>query len=594
MSNISNYIQELRFFIRGYEKIALILVILAIIIGIVESFSLALLYPMISVGFQISSSSGVQNILYEQVGSMIPMGSPFVSFGVAFILLTLFSLFIQLIYWRLAYIFRKDVIVTLKKDLFEKISTNDYQFFIDNKQGDLINLFNSSPVWINETFDRIISLCADLITSFTIIVMLFILSPSGLLFVMIGGGIFYIILHKIGQRISEQLGHLQIDSGQNENKIINEYVSGVKAIIASNSIQYWTEQYKKSIHIFWDKYAEYMFIQRIPIVAINGLFYIAIGITVLILYIYFSNDFIAIIPLLGTFAAATLKILPKFTNMGDYLLMIKTWSPHMDAVYQVLNDKNYDNIINGVKDFQELNSDIVFDNISFGYNHHRIFSNVDLVIKKGAVTALVGPSGSGKSTITALLLRLYDPIKGRITINNNDIKEFDIGSFRKKIGYVSQDPFIYNASIRDNITFGEHYSDTEIINAATLAYADEFITRLPDKYDTIVGDQGVKISGGEKQRLVIARAMIRHPDVLILDEATSALDTTSEIIVQEAIDNVAKECTTLVIAHRLSTIIRADNIYVLKSGVVVESGNHETLMEKRGEYYQLYMTKERM
>ena len=160
------------------------------------------------------------------------------------------------------------------------------------------------------------------------------------------------------------------------------------------------------------------------------------------------------------------------------------------------------------------------------------------------------------------------------------------------VGYVSQDPFVYNASIRENILFGGEFSDTEIIEAAKLAYAHEFIIELSSGYDTLVGDQGVTLSGGEKQRIVIARAMIRRPEFLILDEATSALDNISEAAVQKAIDQVAKECTTLVIAHRLTTIRNADKIAVIEKGRIVEEGGHGELLEKKGKYWEMSTTKE--
>jgi ABC-type multidrug transport system fused ATPase/permease subunit len=204
------------------------------------------------------------------------------------------------------------------------------------------------------------------------------------------------------------------------------------------------------------------------------------------------------------------------------------------------------------------------------------------------MTAIVGASGSGKSTIVDLLLRLYDVDEGGMYIDNKNIKDYDITTILEKSGFVSQETFIYNASIRDNVAFGNEYNEHEIVEAAELADADAFVQQFPEKYDTLVGDRGVKLSGGQKQRIAIARAMIRHPEILILDEATSSLDNVSENIVQRAIDKVSKKCTTVIIAHRLSTIQNADIIYVLDQGKIVEWGTHDQLMEQKGVYWHLY------
>ena len=187
-----------------------------------------------------------------------------------------------------------------------------------------------------------------------------------------------------------------------------------------------------------------------------------------------------------------------------------------------------------------------------------------------------------------LLLRLFDVQQGGLFIDEVNIKDYNIFSFLKKVGCVSQESFIYNASIKENIAFGGEYTDEEIIAAASLSNADEFIQKLPDGYDTIVGDRGLRLSGGEQQRLAIARAMVRKPEILILEEATSSLDNISEGMVQKAINNVSKNCTTFIIAHRLSTIQNADMIYVLDNGKIVESGTHGELLKKKGKYWELY------
>jgi ATP-binding cassette, subfamily B, bacterial len=588
MVTIRRYVKELQYFIRGYEYYAIFLLLLAIFIGLIDAFSIALFYPMLSEGFQIQTSTLPLSGIYTYVDSLIPIGSPFVHLGLLFIALTGFSLLLQLIYWKIAFIFKRHIVVNAKKEIFSKIEQNDYRFFVDSKQGDLINLFNQNPIYIEATYDRVISLCADFFASFVVVCMLFIISPIGMILVIFGGIIFYVVMHIIGVNVSEKMGLLQIASGQSENKVINEFINGVKAIFSHNATEHWKREYNSALNTYWDKYAEYMFIQRIPIIALNSLFYISIGVVVLFVYIYYSENFISVIPVLGTFAAGTMKVLPKFMNMGDYKLQLKIYLPHVDIVYTSLHDTTYTKVKNGSLQYSGLESEIRFQDVSFKYNFQQVLKGINFSIKKGYVTALIGPSGSGKSTIVNLLLRLYDVSEGVIEINGKNIKDYNILDFRNHIGYVSQDPFVFHASIRDNIFFGENFQEHELIRAAKLAHIHDFIGTLPQGYDTIIGDLGLTLSGGEKQRIVIARAMIRQPDLLILDEATSALDNESESIVQKAIDEIAEECTTLVIAHRLTTIQKANVIYVLEKGKIVESGNHEYLLSQKGRYWDLW------
>ena len=267
---------------------------------------------------------------------------------------------------------------------------------------------------------------------------------------------------------------------------------------------------------------------------------------------------------------------------------METW-PNLETIYQFLNDSRYHRIKDGFRTFDILTSDIVFDRVSFSYyQDQNLIEGINLTLRRKKITALVGHSGSGKSTLVSLLLRYYDVSGGRILINGYDLHEYNRKTLLQKVGYVSQDTFIYNATIRENISFGGDYSKDEIIEAAKKANIHAFIASLPEGYESIVGDQGIKLSGGEKQRIAIARALVRRPEILVLDEATSNLDNESESIVQDSINHVSKNITTFIIAHRLSTIRKADTIYVMSKGKILESGNHDELMARKGCYYELY------
>ncbi|MDX9732362.1 MAG: ATP-binding cassette domain-containing protein, partial [Bdellovibrionales bacterium] len=233
---------------------------------------------------------------------------------------------------------------------------------------------------------------------------------------------------------------------------------------------------------------------------------------------------------------------------------------------------------------------IDFKNVSFSYSPDRaILKNVSFTVPSGHTVALVGPSGSGKSTVSRLIFRFYDPVEGAVLIDGQDLRHVQQASVRKAIGIVPQDTVLFNDTIGYNISYGRpDASESEMKTAAKLAKIDQFIARLPQGYGALVGERGLKLSGGEKQRVAIARTILKNPAILVFDEATSALDTQTEQGIQQSLREVAKNRTALVIAHRLSTVVEADCIIVLKEGEVVERGRHEELLAMNGEYAKMW------
>ncbi|WP_448128295.1 SAV1866 family putative multidrug efflux ABC transporter [Staphylococcus aureus] len=263
----------------------------------------------------------------------------------------------------------------------------------------------------------------------------------------------------------------------------------------------------------------------------------------------------------------------------------------MDRVFQLI-DEDYD-IKNGVgaQPIEIKQGRIDIDHVSFQYNDNEapILKDINLSIKKGETVAFVGMSGGGKSTLINLIPRFYDVTSGQILIDGHNIKDFLTGSLRNQIGLVQQDNILFSDTVKENILLGRPTAtDEEVVEAAKMANAHDFIMNLPQGYDTEVGERGVKLSGGQKQRLSIARIFLNNPPILILDEATSALDLESESIIQEALDVLSKDRTTLIVAHRLSTITHADKIVVIENGHIVETGTHRELIAKQGAYEHLY------
>jgi subfamily B ATP-binding cassette protein MsbA len=242
------------------------------------------------------------------------------------------------------------------------------------------------------------------------------------------------------------------------------------------------------------------------------------------------------------------------------------------------------------KQVNMIKGQISFDNVYFNYIEDKIALNgLNLNIKRGEVTALVGPSGGGKSTIMNMILRFYDPKKGKITLDNHDLKDLTLKSLRSSMSVVNQEVMLFDDTVLENIRYGkEDATKEEIIEAAKMAEADEFIAELPKKYDTQIGQNGVVLSGGQRQRIAIARAILYNAPILLLDEATSALDPISENLIKNALNKLMKGRTTIVIAHRLSTIMHADKICVVMGGKIIEEGTHKELLKLKGEYANLY------
>ncbi|MEH1824900.1 MAG: ABC transporter ATP-binding protein [Nostoc sp.] len=320
------------------------------------------------------------------------------------------------------------------------------------------------------------------------------------------------------------------------------------------------------------------------------------GITAILLIVllsktFFANQVSSLSTVLLTYLLVLLRVLPLISQLNTIRSNFASTAASVDAANEFLSLHDKPFMGKGKLPYTKLKEGVSFNSLCFAYPGHEklVLKDVSLYLPHGTTLALVGGSGAGKSTLADLLPRFYDPIAGSISIDGIDLREFDLVSMRKRMGIVSQDTFLFNDSVRNNIAYGRaEATDDEILTAAKRANAYEFISKLPQEFETLIGDRGVMLSGGQRQRLAIARALLQNPEILILDEATSALDTVSERLVQAALDDLSRDRTTLVIAHRLSTVQKAHQIAVLDQGQVVEIGTHEELLQKGGYYSRLY------
>ncbi|NET58853.1 MAG: ABC transporter ATP-binding protein [Symploca sp. SIO2E6] len=486
----------------------------------------------------------------------------------------------------------KRLVNDIRKAGIKLILEVDLDYFVKIKTGELVNKVNQEVGRAANAIKIAIQLFVTLITILIFVGILITISWQ----LTVASTILLLLVTLINQyfvKRSMKFGQALSEKSRKYSTALLEILTGIRLI---KSVGNEADEYQR-INTFLDEreQAEY---QSQANFAILGPINEILGILALLAIVFFGKAFLfqdvspkALIAVLGIYLFVLNRLLPIVGRLNKQRSQFANASPSTAIAANFLRRDNKPFMDNGNKPYQKIEQGISIDNVSFIYPEHQdlVLSQINLWVPKGTTLALVGSSGAGKSTLADLFPRFYDPVEGKITIDGQDLKAYDLRSLRQAMGIVSQDTFLFNTSVRENIAYGrDNTTDEEIFEAAKRANAYEFILDLPQGFATEIGERGIMLSGGQRQRIAIARALLRNPDILILDEATSALDTVSERLVQQAIDELCRDRTTIVIAHRLSTIQKADQIAVMDKGQVVEVGTHEELLNKDGHYNRLY------
>jgi subfamily B ATP-binding cassette protein MsbA len=399
-----------------------------------------------------------------------------------------------------------------------------------------------------------------------------------------------LLVNHTNKRVRRVSGRVQKNMGDVTN-IASEVIDGYKVVRIFNGEAYETSKFNAATEMSRINDMKIAFSKAINVSGVQCIF--AVGIALIIfsaiqlatVLVVSAGSFLAII-------VAMLQLIKPMKTMTSLNATIQRGLAGAESVFSLLDLMCEPNI--GKKLQTRAKGNICFEQVSFAYRQGPlVLHDINVTINAGEMVAFVGPSGSGKTTITSLLPRFYEPTSGQILLDGTPIQDLSPQSLREQIALVSQHVTLFNDTLANNIAYGrQEVSREQIITAAKQAYAHEFIEQLPKGYDTIVGENGVLLSGGQRQRLAIARAILKDAPILILDEATSALDSESERYIQEALEHLMKNRTTLVVAHRLSTIMRADKIMVMRQGSLVEQGDHQTLLASDGHYAHLYKTQQ--
>ena len=484
---------------------------------------------------------------------------------------------------------RNGIVHDLRTDLHKKIISLPLPFFTEKRKGDLTSRLTSDLVEIEwSIMSSLEMIFKDPLNIIIYLTTLIIISPQLTIFVVILLPLTGILIGVIGRSLKKSS-----DRGQNKMgdllSIIDENISGLRIIKAFDAEHHINSNFERESRNY--KKIMTKLLRKKDLSSPMSEFLSTI---VLVIVMWFGGQLVLMGE--GNLSAEEFigyilifsQIIPPAKSLTSSYYFIQKGSAAAQRIYEVLDTENQISDAVNPKHIKLLNTQIDFKNISFKYDNTEVLKNINFSIEKGKMIALVGQSGSGKSTLADLLARFYDLEKGKILIDNHEIKSFALTDLRRLMGIVSQESILFNDSIYNNIRLGKlDASKDEIINAAKVANAHQFILDSKNGYQTNIGDRGNKLSGGQKQRISIARAVLKNPEILILDEATSSLDTESEKLVQNALEKLMKARTSLVIAHRLSTIKNADEIIVLDKGVIVERGTHDDLISKNGHYKKL-------
>ncbi|QXP74575.1 ABC transporter ATP-binding protein [Tenacibaculum sp. HL-MS23] len=481
------------------------------------------------------------------------------------------------------------LISELRAKVQKKVLSLPISFFDNTKSGALVSRIMSDVEGVRNLIGTgLVQLVGGTITAVISLILLINISWSMTLFVLIPVVVFGLVALKAFKYIRPIFRNRGVINAEVKGRL-TETLAGVRVIKAFNAEQQENESFEKGVALLFQNVKKSLtataimtssstFLLGIASTGIMGIggYKIMVGeLTV--------GDFLSFTFLLGLMIAPIVQM----SNIGSQLTEALAG---LDRTEELMNMEAEEDNEERVIELDNVEGALVFDDVSFSYEEGKqVLNNISFQVPKGTVTALVGSSGSGKSTIAGLSATFLNPKSGTVTIDNHDMSKVKLNSYRKHLGVVLQDEFLFEGTIRENILFPRpDATEQELQNAVKAAYVNEFTDRFDDGLNTLIGERGVKLSGGQRQRLAIARAILANPKIIILDEATSSLDTESEALIQKSLSELIKERTTIVIAHRLSTIKQADQILVIEAGSIVERGTHDELIKKQGRYFELY------
>jgi ABC-type multidrug transport system fused ATPase/permease subunit len=584
--------------VRGYKNLFIASIVSNILLSVFTVASIPLLIPFFQMLFEksvpVTAPPATNDIdlwinyylstLISEVGKINAL---MLVCGAMIVVFFLKNLFRYLALYFMAPV-RNGIIYDIRKELFDKFLELPLSFYSGEKKGKLISGMTTDVQEIEWSILNVLEAIfkSPIIMVGSIFFMVYI-SPQLTLFVFFLLLFTAVIIGGISKNLRKQSSIVQEKVGE-LTSTLEETIGGIRIIKGFGAENYQAKKFGTENTGFKNILTKLLW--RRDLSAPMSEF---LGITVVTVLLYYGSilvfDDLLQPETFFTFVFAFYQVIEPSKSFASAYYNIQKGMGALERIENILNTPNPIHEKPGAEELPDFSEKITFDCVSFAYKDstEQVLDEVDLIIPKGSILAVVGPSGAGKSTLADMLPRFYDPVSGSILIDGKNIKDVSLTSLRNLFGIVSQDAILFHDTIRNNITFGKDASQESVESAAKIANAHDFITAMPEGYDTVIGDRGMKLSGGQRQRLTIARAILRNPPVLILDEATSALDSESEKLVQEALTKLMEGRTSIVIAHRLSTIQNADIIVVMEKGKIIQKGSHAELIQDDNLYKKL-------
>lgn len=579
-------------YLKRYPVLTAGVLSLIILASFFEGASLGMLIPLVQ-----SMTGDPANIL-AKIPFMSHPDSLYSSLSrtkiVSLVFIALFLLMlVKNVFVYLSNIFVAKLRFSMIRDIRSKLMANlleyDSKFFDGIKTGYIISNFNTDTQRMGDFIHAVLQLTALSGRVAAYLALLFFISWKASIVIFLLIACVSIPIELIMKKV-KNIGECISKSLADYNYRLTEILGGLRLIKGTGSEDMEKESFRAKADAVsgllyrCSKYAQLV----IPFTEI--FIFCLVSIYFLILVNVARIDITTAFPLIATYLLVLGRTLTQLNAMNGSRSDAMHNLGAFESYEKLCDERGKRTIKSGDKTIEKFSDSIEFQDVTFAYLEGRdVLKNISIRMPRGKITAFVGASGAGKSTAVNLIPRFYDVISGKILVDGINLKDIELKGWRRKIGFVSQDIFIFNISVKNNISYGHPgISDEEVAKAAQAANAHDFIINLSNGYDTILGERGIKLSGGQKQRIAIARAIIHNPEVLILDEATSSLDTETETLITQALDRLTKNRTVIAIAHRLSTILHADNIIVLDKGRVAEEGSHAELINREGLYRKLY------